>query len=92
MRLAGEETLDVGVQFAARRAGSSADIRKRIGWLARVHGLDAQRYVASIEEFHEMTGRAPDHTMLGFASKGGRLQITASFVSATATEGLSRAS
>jgi hypothetical protein len=43
LRLSGEETLDVGVSFPAWRAGSSAEVQKRIEALANVHDLDVNR-------------------------------------------------
>ena len=92
IRLAGEESLDVGVAFPARRAGSSTEIEKRIQVLALVHDLEASRYLESIEELRRQRGRAPEHTMLGFSSVNGRVVLTASFASVAAHYGMARAS
>ena len=92
IRLAGEESLGVGVTFPAWRAGSSTEIQKRIQVLALVHDLEASRYLESIEELRRQTGRAPEHTMLGFSSENGRLVLTASFESAAARYEVPRAS
>ena len=86
LRLSGRESLDVGVSFPARRAGSSIEIQKRLQCLARAHELDTGRYLESILELSHTTGREPEHTMLGFASRNGELTLTASF-EATPCEG-----
>ena len=41
--------------------------------LALVHDLEASRYLETIEELRQQTGRAPEHTMLGFSSENGRI-------------------
>ena len=92
IRLAGEESLDVGVTFPAWRAGSSTEIQKRIQVLALVHDLEVSRYLESIEELRQQTGRAPEHTMLGFSSVNGRVVLTASFESVAAHYGMALAS
>ena len=92
IRLTGEESLDVGVTFPGWRAGSSAEIQKRIQVLALVHDLEASRYLETIEELRQQTGRAPEHTMLGFSSENGRIVLTASFRSIAAHYELSLAS
>ena len=92
IRLAGDASLDVGVAFPARRAGSSLDIQKRIQSLAYVYDLEIGRYLESIEELKGLSGRAPEHSMLGFSSKDGRIILTASFESVAAHHGMSRAS
>ena len=92
IRLAGDESLDVGVTFPARRAGSSIGIQKRIQSLAHVYDLEIGRYLKSIEELKRLWGRAPEHTALGFSSKNGRIVLTASFESVAAPYGMSRAS
>ncbi len=92
IRLAGDESLDVGVTFPARRAGSSIGIQKQIQSLAHVYDLEIGRYLKSIEELKRLSGRAPEHTVLGFSSKNGRIVLTASFESVAAPYGMSRAS
>ena len=92
IRLAGEESLEIGVTFPAWRAGSSTEIQKRIQVLALVHDLEVSRYLESIEELRQQTGRAPEHTMLGFSSVNGRVVLTASFESAAAHYGIALAS
>ncbi len=92
IRLAGEESLDVGVTFPAWRAGSSSEIQTRIQLLARDHDLETSRYLESIEELRRQSGRAPEHTMLGFSSENGRVVLTASFKAVAAHYGVPRAS
>ena len=60
--------------------------------LALVHDLEASRYLETIEELRQQTGRAPEHTMLGFSSENGRIVLTASFQSIAAHYELSLAS
>lgn len=90
--LTGGESLDVGVTFPAWRAGSSTEIQKRIQLLARLHGLEAGKYLESIEKLRRLTGRAPEHTMLGFSVENGRVRITASLESVIAPASMGRAS
>lgn len=92
LRLSGEEALDVGVSFPACRAGSSSDIQKRIETLASVYDLDVTRYVESIEEMARMTGRTPEHTMLGFSSRNDGVVLNATFESVAAPVAVPRAS
>ncbi len=92
IRLAGDESLDVGVTFPARRAGSAIEIQKRIQALAHVYDLDISRYLKSIEELKRLSGRPPQHTVLGLSSKNGRIVLTASFESVAAHHGMARVS
>ena len=54
--------------------------------------VDLRRYLESIEEITRMTGRAPEHTVIGFASRGEDVVLNASFASVAASYAVPQAS